>query len=60
MLIEIEADVFGGDGISAPSMERQRPVEKKQTAAASKPAPRAMVKAKVAPKKNPWKPGRKK
>jgi enamine deaminase RidA (YjgF/YER057c/UK114 family) len=60
MLIEIEADVFGGDGISAPSMERQRPVEKKQTAAASKPAPRAMVKAKVAPKKNPSKPGRKK
>jgi len=60
MLIEIEADVFGGDGISAPSIERQRPVEKKQTAPAPKPAPRAMVKAKVAPKKKPSKPGRRK
>ncbi|HXN86623.1 MAG TPA: RidA family protein [Candidatus Binataceae bacterium] len=59
MLIEIEADVFGGE-ISTPSTERPRPVEKKQTVAAPKPTPGAMVKAKVAPKKKPSKPVRRK
>ena len=58
MLIEIEADVFGGE-VSAPSTER-RPVEKKRTVAASKPVPRVPTKAKAAPKKKASKPGRRK
>src|SRR4029077_8219548 len=43
MLIEIEAYVFGGDGISAPSIQRQRQ-KKNQSVAAPKPTPRALAK----------------
>jgi enamine deaminase RidA (YjgF/YER057c/UK114 family) len=60
MLIEIEADVFGGDEITPTSAERARPLEKKQTAPAPKPTHRVPVKAKAPPKKKPSKSGRRK
>ena len=59
MLIEIEADVFGGSEVAAPSM-REQPIVRKQSVAASKPPARAPVKAKVVPKKKPSKPRPKK